>query len=65
MKIENGMKYIFNTTDSDFSMYNGTKVEIIRLLTNTEADISDVGNMYKARFNDGTERDVFEDELSQ
>ena len=43
--------------------YNGTVVEIIRPLTDTECDIEDVGNMYKARFFDGYERDVFEDEL--
>ena len=36
----------------------------IRPLTEKECDIADVGNMYKARFFDGYERDVFEDELS-
>ena len=64
MKIENGKKYRFNTTDSELKKYNGTEVEVIRPLTEDEADIFDVGNMYKIRFNDGYERDAFEDELS-
>ena len=64
MKIENGKKYKFNTTDSELRKYNGTEVEVIRPLTEDEADISDVGNMYKVRFSDGYERDAFEDELS-
>ena len=57
-------KYIFNTTDTELKKYNGTEVEIIRALTEDEADIADIGNMYKARFYDGYERDVFEDELT-
>lgn len=65
MKIENGKKYIFNTTDTELTKYNGKEVEIIRPLTEDEADIGDVGNMYKVRFSDGYERDVFEDELSK
>ena len=56
-------KMFFMTTDSEFIKYNGTEVEIIRPLTDKECDIEDVGNMYKARFYDGYERDVFEDEL--
>ena len=64
MKIKNGKKYIFNTTDSELRKYNGTEVEVIRPLTEDEADIFDVGNMYKVRFSDGYERDAFEDELS-
>ena len=58
------MKKIFNTTDSELKKYNGTEVEIIRALTEDEADIADVGNMYKVRFYDGYERDAFADELS-
>lgn len=64
MKIENGKKYKFNTMDSELRKYNGTEIEVIRPLTEDEADIFDVGNMYEVRFNDGYERDVFEDELS-
>ena len=39
MKIENGKKYIFNTTDSELRKRNGTKVEVIRPLTEDEADV--------------------------
>ena len=62
--IKNGNKYTFNTTDAELVKYNGTKVEVIRPLTNDECDIEDVGNMYKVRFYDGYERDAFEDELT-
>lgn len=58
------MKKIFNTTDSELKKYNGTEVEVIRPLTEDEADIADVGNMYKVRFYDGYVRDAFEDELN-
>ena len=64
MKFENGKKYMFNTTDTELKKYNGTRVEIIRPLTEKEVDIEDVGNMYKVKFYDGYERDTFEDELS-
>lgn len=64
MKIENGKKYIFNTTDTELTKYNGTEVEVIRPLTDKECDIADVGNMYKIKFDDGYIRDAFEDELS-
>ena len=47
------MKKIFNTTYTALKKYNGTEVEIIRPLTKDEADIEDVGNMYKVRFYDG------------
>lgn len=63
MKIESGKKYTFNTTDTELIKYNGSKVEVIRPLTEKEADISDVGNMYKVRFKDGYESDAFEYEL--
>ena len=58
------MKKIFNTTQSDLIQYNGTEVEVIRPLTEKEADISEVGNMYKVKFANGRESDAFEDELS-
>ena len=56
-------KMLFFTTDGELAKYNGTDVEIIRPLTEKECDVEDVGFMYKARFYDGCERDVFEDEL--
>lgn len=65
MTIKNKEKYRFNTQDSELEKYNGTEVEIIRSLTNEECDIEDVGNMYRVKFTDGYERDVFEDELSK
>ena len=64
MKIENGKKYLFNTSDSELKKYNGEKVNVVRNLAKDECDIEDVGNMYKVQFEDGYERDVFEDELS-
>ncbi len=64
MQIKNGSKYIFNTTDTELTKYNGEKIEVIRPLTNKECDIADVGNMYKVKFADGYVRDVYEDELS-
>lgn len=65
MKIENGKKYVFNTTDTELTKYNGTEVEVIRSLTDKECDIADVGNMYKIKFGDGYVKDAFEDELTQ
>jgi len=63
--LENGKKYTFNTTDAELLRYNRTDVEIIRPLTETECDVEDIGNMYKVRFTDGYEKDVFEDELEE
>lgn len=53
----------FKTTDTSYRDKNGQEVTILRRLTETEADIEDVGVMYKAKLEDGTELDVFEDEL--
>jgi hypothetical protein len=64
IEIKVGCEYVFETTDSELKEYNGTKVKVIRPLTEDECDITDVGNMYKAVFNDGLDYDVFEDELS-
>lgn len=64
IEIEIGCEYTFETTDSDMKEYNGTKVKVIRPLTEDECNIANVGNMYKAIFNDGLDCDVFEDELS-
>lgn len=64
MKIESGKTYTFNTVDTELLKYSGQMVTVIRPLTEDEADIFDVGNMYKVRFADGYERDAFEDELT-
>lgn len=64
IEIKEGCEYTFETTDSEMEHYNGTKVKVIRPLTEDEADIEDVGNMYKCEFNDGLDYEVFEDELN-
>ena len=43
---------------------SGSKVDVVRPLTIDEADIDEVGPMFKVRWRDGFEADVFEDELS-
>lgn len=60
-------KAIFDTHggDSTWNERSGEVVEILRELTEEEADIGDVGMMYRIRFSDGTETDAFEDELSE
>lgn len=58
------MQKIFNTTRSGLLKYN-TIVEVIRPLTEDEADIFDVGNMYHIKLYDNSECDAFEDELSE
>ena len=59
------MKYIFDThgADSELNCRSGQIVEIIRPLTEKEADIAEVGMMYKIKFADGFQVDAFEDEL--
>lgn len=56
---------VFNTngTDSEWKKRDGERCRVLRPLTDKEADIADVGPMYKIRFTDGTETDAFEDEL--
>lgn len=63
MTIQIGKTYIFNTVDTELLRYNGQTANVIRPLTEDEADIFDVGNMYKISFADGYETDAFEDEL--
>lgn len=54
---------IFTTIDSELKDRSYNIVEIIRQLTNDECDITDVGYMYKIKFEDGFITDAFEDEL--
>lgn len=59
------MKYdhlIFQTTQSDLLSKNGQKLTIVRPITDGEIDV-EVGNMYKVQLEDGTNLDVFEDEI--
>lgn len=60
------MRAIFNTHggDSKLNERSGETVEIVRELTKDEADIDDVGKMYKIKFVDGFVTDAFEDELN-
>ena len=60
-------KAIYDSHGGDTTMnhYTGQEVEIIRPLTNREADLWDIGMMYCCRFKDGCVKDVFEDELQE
>lgn len=60
------MKKVFDTHGGDTKLNDrtGQVVDVLRPLTEAEADIADVGKMYKVRFPDGFETDAFEDELS-
>ena len=49
--------------DSELNSRSGSKVEVLRDLTEAECDIDEVGRMYHIRFADGFETDAFEDEL--
>ena len=59
------MKKVFNTHGGDTSWNDrsGQVVEVLRPLTEDEADLFDVGPMFRIRFQDGTETDAFADEL--
>lgn len=59
------MIYDSHGADSYMDKYTGQEVEIIRPLTNQEADLWDIGMMYCCRFKDGCVKDVFEDELQE
>ena len=50
--------------DSAWNARCGQKVKVLRALPEEEADIADVGPMYRIMFEDGTETGAFEDELS-
>lgn len=64
--ITNGLVCKFNARglDSAWSTRNGQTCTVIRPLTADEADLSDVGPMYRIRFEDGVNTIAFEDELS-
>lgn len=49
--------------DSQLNSRSGQMVEVLRELTEAEADVADVGPMYHIKFPDGLETDAFEDEL--
>ena len=62
---ENGA-FIFDThgMDSVWKERDGEKCIVLRPLTYKEADLHETGPMYRVRFNDGTETDAFDDELT-
>lgn len=59
------MKKVFDThgCDTKLNDRSGQIVEVIRPLTEQEADLFDVGAMYHIQFSDGYETDAFEEEL--
>lgn len=58
-------RHIFHSTayDHDINTYDGHECEIVRPLRPDEAD-EEVGPMFKVRFANGAEHDVFADELT-
>lgn len=60
------MKFLFDSHggDSELNVRTGQKVMVLRALTEQEADIEDVGKMFRIRFEDGFETDAFADELT-
>lgn len=54
----------FHTRDNAYTNRNGQSCTILRALTDTEANLTEVGPMYKVQFADGFIADAFEDELS-
>lgn len=49
--------------DSELNDRTGQEVTILKELTEDECDIAEVGKMYRVRFYDGFQTDVFIDEL--
>jgi hypothetical protein len=47
-----------------FSERSGEVVDVMRPLTADEVDLDEVGPMFRVRFADGVETDVFSDELT-
>lgn len=70
MRFNKGDFVTFNTTQSDLLHLNGKAFEVIRTLTNEEADLCETGPMYKIAIDGyilGQPRltiDAFEDELT-
>ena len=60
------MTFLFDSHggDSQLNARTGQTVEILRALTEQEADLDDVGPMFRIRFEDGYETDAFADELT-
>lgn len=59
------MKSVFDThgADSRLNHRSGETVEIVRPLTEKEADLFETGPMFRIKFDDGEETDAFLDEI--
>lgn len=59
------MNAVFDThgADSKLNRRSGQTVEILRPLTDGEADLFETGPMYVIRFSDGFETSAFADEI--
>lgn len=59
------MRYTYNgTLDAQLKTHSGCECEIVRALTCEEADLEETGPMFRVRFKDGFESDVYRDELT-
>ncbi len=63
IEIKIGGRYTFMTLDTRLSSHSGETVTVLRPLTEDEADIADVGPMFKVEFEGGFVESAFIDEL--
>ena len=63
--IRKGRRFIFDCDGADSKMrkYDGSICLVLHRLNSKDYDRVEVGTMYRVRFNDGFESDVFRDEL--
>ena len=60
------MTFVFTYSgqdDENLRRHDSAKVAVVRRLTSKEVDEEEVGAMYRVRFPEGCEHDVFVDEL--
>lgn len=60
----NSFAELFHTTQSDLQQHNGKSFKVLRPLTESEANIRDVGMMYEIELSTGEKIQAFEDEIS-
>lgn len=63
--IQFGCKYLFKSCDSDKCDDLPEECVVMRMLTPSECDAFDVGNMYRILLSSGEVTDAFEDELTK
>ena len=56
--------YTRNIKESELSNRVGEDVDVLRILTDEDIDIDNLGPMYLIRFDDGVEIEAFQDELN-